>query len=399
MIKKSKVVLMLACVMTVVLVLCCLLFACDGKDSGVPKEYLTDPALEIYSQRAHIGYQQSLDNVKKYEEYSAMGEPAFVIPGLNQGENFVLQGIAYQKEQNLVLLGGYIKPATENINSVIFVIDMSKYIKVDEGVFLRGALTKEILLDKEDGTPFTGHAGGLAASKNTVWLSTGSKLYYIPLTDILAAPASSHIKLDKSIKVPVNASYTEYSEGVLWVGEFELASANYVTNAAHHDANDKKLTAWTVGYKLDETGKAGYDPATGIKSESLKDVAVPDIVLWHRELVQGMTAIGESNGNLKVLLSTSYGHLAVSNLYTYEVPWNSPAPGTVEVGGVQVPCYKLTECESMTAPPMLEDLAHVEEDGQHYVFVACESGSYNYHGGEAMKSKDPTDLIWKLKLA
>ena len=397
--KRSAAVLMAACVTIATIALCGLLCACNGNSGPfVPEEFQVDPKLEIYSQREHIGYQDSLKNISQYKDYYAMGEPAFVIPGLNQGENFVLQGIAYSGEHDIALLAGYVKPATQNINSAIFVIDMTQYIKVDKNAYLKGVLAKEILLDKADGTAFTGHAGGIAVSKNNVWISNDGKLYYIPLADVLAAPASSHIALKNSISVPVNASYTEFSDGTLWVGEFEYARDDYVTDGAHHNAQNKKLTAWTVGYQLDESGAAGYDAATGIKSENLKDVAVPDVVLWHGEKVQGMTAIELKNGNLKVLLSTSYGRLNNSILQTYEVPVNSAAPQTVEIAGAAIPCYILTDGETITAPPMTEDLAHFEEDGQHFVLVASESGSYNYHGAEKSWSIYPTDLIWKLKI-
>lgn len=364
----------------------------------VPEEYLEDPALEIYSQRAHIGYFESLENLSHFDDYYSSGEPAFVIPGLNEGENFVLQGIAYCERQNWALLAGYVKPTTQNKNSVIFVIDMSKYVKAAENTFFKGALIKEILLEKADGSAFTGHAGGIAVSENSVWIANDGKLFYIPLEKVISAPTSSRIALEKSVTVPVNASYVEYSAGTLWVGEFEYARDDYITDATHHDAQNSSLTAWTVGYALNETGADGYDAATGIKAENLGDVAIPDIALWHGSKVQGMTAVSDGE-NLKVILSTSYGRKNLSSLQTYDVPWRAQTELFVSVGGRDVRCFALRGAKTIIAPPMLEDLAYLRDGEKDCVLLASESGSFCYHGAENSKSTYPTDLVWKLTIA
>lgn len=382
---KKKVLLVL---LSMLIALLPLAFVACG---GAKREVIEDPALEVYSQREHIGWDASLGNVgkEKYSEYFENGSPAFIIPGLNEGENFVAQGIEYCEALDWTLLSGYVKPATDNPNSVIFVIDMSKDALVN-GVRFEGALIKEILLDKADGAPFTGHAGGIAVSKNNVWISDGGRLYYIPLSKLVSAPASSHIRLVDSIKTPVGGSYTSYADGVLYVGEFEYASEDYVTAPAHHSGD---LTAWTVGYRLKEDGSAGYDAATGIKSDSLKEAAVPDIILWHGSKVQGMTVAGD-----KVALSVSYGRMISSSILLYDYP-EGDADGSADIEGVAVPYYLLSDPVTVAAPPMTEDLGVIREGDSYSVFVVTESGSFEYYGADlASYAFNPLDFVWKYEV-
>ena len=361
------------------------LSACNNLDGVV-----NPPMLEYYSQNEHIGWSQSVSNFdsKKYADYYANGSPAFIIPGLNKGENFVLQGIEYCSELNWALLCGYISPATDTSNSVIFVIDMSKSVSLESGEQFHGALIKEILLNKADGKPFTGHAGGIAVSEKNVWISNSGKLYCIPLEDIVAAPSSSFMNLSKSISVPVNASYCSYADGVLWVGEFEYAKDKYNTDEAHHKGDS--LTAWTVGYKLNEDGDADVKDLFRFTTDG--SVAIPDYALWHGSKVQGMTTAGN-----KILLSTSYGRKNDSKLFVYDNPVGSQTDVFVQIGEAQVPCYVLDNpVQTVVAPPMLEDLGTVYKDGKYSVLVATESGSYNYHGANAFnKSKNAADFIWE----
>ena len=374
-------------IIVALLVSACLLAlaACGSSLDGV----IDPPTLEHYSQQEHIGWTQSLNNfqAKKYADYYAGGSAAFIIPGLNKGENFVLQGIEYCAEYNWALLCGYISPKTDVSNSVIFVMDMNKTVSLQSGQKFNGALIKEILLNKADGKPFTGHAGGIAVSEKYVWISNNGGLYYISIDDIVAAPASSYINLSKAITVPVGASYCSYSDGVLWVGEFELAKEKYTTDESHHKG---ELTAWTVGYELNEDG---VDVPTDLfQYTSDGKTAIPDYVLWHGSKVQGMAPAGN-----KILLSTSYGRKNDSKLYVYDNPLGTKTDMVVQIGEVQVPCYILDKpVKTVVAPSMLEDLGTVYKDGKYSVLVATESGSYNYHGANLFnKSSHAADFIWE----
>ncbi len=392
---------MAICALVLALALCLLLAACGSAvepDDEKPKtdpyaDAIKPPALEVYSQKEHVGWGASLDNAFKYPQYFNMGEAAFLIPGLVKAESFVLQGIDYYPAKNWALLSGYVSPKrAKNPNSVIFVLDMSKRVILSDGSVFSGALIKEILLDEQDGGAYEGHAGGLAVTQKNLWLSDDGKLYRISLSDIESAPASSHIALSDSVSVPVNASYTSYADGILWVGEFESAADKYVTDASHHKSSS--LTAWTVGYRLGEDGEDGFDEATGFRTEAMGSVVVPDVVLWHGEKIQGMTVAGN-----KIVLSQSYGRTNDSYIFIYDDPRSSEASDNVTIEGSEVPCYILSKpSQTLLAPPMTEDLGVIFADGEYSVLVATESGGYYYYG-YANLAKNPMDMAWRLIIA
>lgn len=399
--KKSTIIkaftaLLLIAVVTAFTVALC---ACDD---GSSKPQNPNSEKFTYSQAEHIGWAKSMSNFSDsaYSQYYSNGEPAFVIPGLNKGQNFVLQGIAYCEAQNWTLLCGYINPKTDKSNSVIFVMDMSQKATSTSGVQYSGVLIKEIFLQNADGTAFEGHAGGIAVTNKNVWIANGKKLHRIPISDIVSATESNEIKIASSIKVPVLSSYCNYFDGILWVGEFEYAKDNYKTEESHHNTQNSRLTAWTVGYILNEDGEEGYDEVSGFKISALGEVAVPDYVLWHGEKVQGMAEAGG-----KIALSTSYGRKNNSTLFVYDNPVRGAhiksADGTVTISGNEVPYYIIDDNgESIIAPPMTEDLT-VKKDGEQYkILVASESGAYYYHGHSALnKSKNPTDFVWIFSVA
>lgn len=359
----------------------------------------------LYSQTAAVGYDKSISNMQNFAAYYQNGgtrNKAFVAPGLSTNESFVIQGIDYSETLNWTFVTGYISP-DNNIakHSMIFVIDMSQKDSVSGNY---GKLIKEIFLENESGAVYTGHAGGLAVSENNLWISNSKKLFYISLDTIVNAKSSSVIRFAGSVAVPVNSSYCTFADGILWVGEFEYASGNYNTDSTHHNSSNSKLTAWTVGYILNESGAAGYDATTGLKLES--GVATPDYVLWHIEKIQGMTIAGN-----KVVLSQSYGRTNNSTIYIYknEVYGRNAADsdGTVTINGKSVPYWLLDSAtQTVSAPSMTEDIAVCYEKqtssinaGKYYVMIASESASYKYNGAESTKSKNPTDLVWYLEIA
>lgn len=361
----------------------------------------------LYSQKAVVGYEKSINNMQGFADYYQTGVTrgkAFVVPGLSTNESFVIQGIDYSETLNWTFVTGYISPAnTIAKHSMVFVLDMSQKDSVSGNY---GKLIKEIFLENESGAVYTGHAGGIAVSENNLWISNSKKLFYINLDTIVNTQSTSVMRFAGSVAVPVNSSYCTFADGILWVGEFELGSnSDYATDSTHHNSSNDKLTAWTVGYILNESGAAGYDATTGLKLES--GVATPDYVLWHIEKIQGMTIAGN-----KVVLSQSYGRTNNSTIYIYnnEVYGSKEAKsdGTVTINGKAVPYWLLdSTTQTISAPSMTEDIAVYYEKqssslntGKYYVMVASESASYKYNGADKTSmSKNPTDLVWYLEIA
>ena len=103
-----------------------------------------------------------------YSEYYSIKTNICKNPGLNDG--FVCQGIAVSEENEVILVCGYMK---DKSNSRIYVTDLesnSYYVE----------LTR-------DGEKYTGHAGGLAITADTVYIANAKKIYSFPLENVLSA--------------------------------------------------------------------------------------------------------------------------------------------------------------------------------------------------------------------
>ena len=82
------------------------------------------------------------------------------IPGLRQGA--IPQGLATLPGHRSLLLSHYF---VAKHPSCISLIDVPT-----------GTLSRALPLNEPDGTPHRGHAGGVAANSNTLWLASGPRL-------------------------------------------------------------------------------------------------------------------------------------------------------------------------------------------------------------------------------
>ena len=102
-----------------------------------------------------------------YSDYYSSKTNICKNPGIH--DNFVCQGIAVSEENEKILVCGYM---TDKTNSRIYVTDSD-----NDSYYVN--LTR-------DGEVFTGHAGGMAITGDTVYLANGSKLYTFSLSEILS---------------------------------------------------------------------------------------------------------------------------------------------------------------------------------------------------------------------
>lgn len=286
----------------------------------------------------------------RYVIFRSISTQGAVIPGLVQ--DLIPQGQAWWPEQGWLVTSAYLKDGRP---SVLTVVDSRT-----------GTLVKSVRLYQEDGAPYIGHAGGVAISRENLWVSSGSQLYRIPLAALLAAPDNGNLSFADRFPVVTNASFVAYADGVLWVGEFYHPTAGYNTDPSHHLVNSLGQTygAWVAGYPV--------DPAT---DRPLADG--PAYVLSIRNQIQGMALTADS-----IVLSRSYGRKNDSHLYRYVRPDLAGAPHqTVTVGARSVPVWFLDETTqapvepTVALPPLAEGIA---TDGGTNLYVLFESGANEY---------------------
>ncbi|WP_077247814.1 lamin tail domain-containing protein [Bacillus sp. FJAT-27225] len=308
----------------------------------------------------------------KYQGLWDISEDGPIIPGLVQ--DLVPQGLAYYKKEDWLLTVNYLddgRPGT---------------ITVTNGT--TGNLIKSVVLYNSDGSPYTGHAGGLTVSKEHGWIASENYLFQFRLSDLVYAKNNDEIRFINQIPVPVEAAYNVYDEGILWVGEF-FEAKSYPTDPSHHMVNRKGTLhyAWMIGYNLESSNDMLSKKQW---SGKLNEPAIPDYVLSTTEKVQG--AIVEKKG---ITLSTSYGRANDSVLYRYEHPLKEDPHGKVNVGGKEVPLWYLDGAgskprESIEAIPMPEGIVVVGRE----LYVLFESGANKYR----YTTTYPMDRMLKIDL-
>lgn len=266
-----------------------------------------------------------------YGEYYSIKTNVCKNPGLNDG--FICQGIAVSEENNVILVCGYMK---DKSNSRIYVTDFdsnSYYVE----------LTR-------DGEKYTGHAGGLAITGDTVYIANAKKIYSFPLENVLNANNGDIVDIGLGTKVNTNASFVYTDEEFLYVGEFH-DGGKYVIE------NHENETAEGIHYAI-------------CTKYALSDLETPVAVYTLRNNVQGICF----TPNGKVVLSTSYG-LTDTVYYIYDL--DSIADSGITFDGA--PVYYLDNLEKeIHGPAMGEDLDYY--DGK--IITLTESASTKYIFGK-----------------
>ncbi|HLO02897.1 MAG TPA: lamin tail domain-containing protein [Symbiobacteriaceae bacterium] len=314
----------------------------SGNESTPSPHATATPAHQVITQQELIGAEYG-DLYPAFWNSSTAGP---IVPGLT--EDLVPQGAAYWADQDLLLLSNYLDDGRPTVLTLVKATS--------------GALVKTLHLYQEDGSAYIGHAGGLAVSTKHLWVASGSAVYRIPLSDLLAAPDNGEIHFAGRIPTETNASFTAYADNILWVGEFHHPPT-YQTDPSHKltSRDGKNYGAWIVGYRLDNE----FDqPST------------PDFVLSIPDRIQGMAVSGDS-----IVLSQSFGRNNNSTLFRYAKPDLAGAPDqTVTVNGSTVPLWFLDGLNqapnygALTLPPLAEGLV---SDGDR-LFVLFESGANQY---------------------
>lgn len=217
----------------------------------------------------------------KFSKISAL-ENAYPAPA----EGFVPQGITSPVDSDVVIVCGYME---KDLPSRIY-------------VYRSDADPVCISLKNEDGSVYSGHAGGITAAGKFVYVSNAHKLFVLRLDDVLSASDGDALSFIGSVDVDVNASYCSSDDENVYVGEYH--ADGYETDESHSvDSADGTLHSFTRAYKLVPSAPLG-----------LAEPTEPVMTFAARDSVQGFSVLPDN----KIALSCSRG-FKNSRLYIYDV--------------------------------------------------------------------------------
>ncbi len=226
--------------------------------------------------------------------------------------------------------------------------------------FTAGGKTKKILLEREDGTVYTGHAGGMTANGDFTYISNASKIFVLKTADLFEAANGDTVAFIGHFEVPCRASFCSFSGGKLFVGEYH--ADGYETEESHRvETADGTYRAVVFAYPIDAASEFG------VKTE-------PSLAYAVRDCVQGFAEYGGT-----AVLSCSSG-FADSTLRFYDCA--NAFDGTIAVEGRNVPLAVLDSAREtvvLKAPHMSEDLEFLP--GGKELLVAFEAGALKFGGG------------------
>ena len=285
-------------------------------------------------------------------DYYNASEKAFKIPGLS--DDFVPQGMHYDKTTDNFFISGY--SSNDEDASPVYLVNKTS-----------GETVGEVRLQNQDGSKFTGHAGGIAVYNNFVYIAGGRDncLYIFNYADFFSqqtAKCIGEFPLKVSETDYIDASFVTVEENRLVVGEF-YDGEKYKTLASHKIETKAGDCNHALALCYDLSARAQF----GIISTPTQALSIPNNV-------QGVCFDGE-----KIYLSTSYG-ASFSHIYEHK-PTFEDNQGTIEVLGYELKLYALDRASLVydyKIPPMSEEIVIL--DGELYVM--CESASNKYIFGK-----------------
>ncbi len=327
----------------------------------------------IITQTSTVPYDYSI--LSEYKEFKNIAKSEYLVPGLSEG--LVPQGMDVWEEKNLVFISGYFEDVSNTSGS-----PSSMIVAVD---LATGELAGKYCIKNVDGSHHTSHVGGVAVTEKNIFISNSSKLYRIPLSQIDRLGKSGTLEIVEAIKVPARASFCNYSNGVLWVGDFQDGEAHKTPEWRHMTNNDGKLyKAWSVGYEVRDTESEfsgeNWDSAT-------MEYATPDYVLSIEDMVQGFTFVGD-----QIVLSQSPSTNNNSKIRVYNNVLKNHLDTNVTLNGKSVPVWFLdrgVHKKTYTILSMSEGITYFNDK----LWVLFETGTKKYRN-----AKRPTDHVWSMAL-
>ena len=262
------------------------------------------------------GFAMLLGKQLLYPSFSRNAQKGIDIPGLAKG--FTPQGVSHVGDYTL--LCGYFSGSQA---SRIYVVDSS-------------GVAREVLLKKADGDVYTGHAGGLTAAGEYVYVSNASKLFVLRTSDLMAARDGDYVSFIGDVAVPCRASFCSSDGEYVYVGEYH--AVGYETDESHRVATeDGDFQAMVFAYRLDKSCEFGVQ-------------AFPSMAYAVRDFVQGFCVYNDV-----AVMSCSHS-FSSSHLYAYRI---GTPDGAFTQDGKSIPMYTLDNAKlagSMSMPHMSEDV-------------------------------------------
>lgn len=262
-----------------------------------------------------------------YSEYYSEKTNLCKNPGLNDG--FVCQGIAVVDGEDLILVSGYMQDGSP---SRVYVTDMdnrSYYVELFN-----------------DGERYTGHAGGISTTGDTVYIANGGRIFSFPLASVLDADQGDDVNIGQGIEVNNRASFLYGDDQYLYVGSFYNEKYEKVDE---HIFETAEGTHYAICTKY-----------------AIGDLTTPLAVYSIRNQVQGICFTPDGD----VVMSTSYS-LADSHYYVYDLEDAVDSGRTLD----GAPVYYLDNVEDeIKGPAMAEGLDYYKGE----IITLTESASTKY---------------------
>lgn len=312
-----------------------------------------------------------ITEIEDYKNFFKEFKADFTIPGLFEG--IIPQGICYIGELDAFAISGYYEETL--FPSMLMLVNAET-----------GKFTKAFPLQNVDGNDFSGHAGGLTASEDYIYITSESTCYICEINSLKNLKNGEKLKFQSNFKLNTFGSFACYDNGVLWTGDFIESSdkdrekARKITTLG----SGETFYAYCEGYIL----KDGLPDVKKINSETTG--YIPDFLLAIPEQVQGMSFTHSG----KIIFSTSYGRKNNSKIYVYDDVLLTEKVGTYKIEETEIDllaCSSDLLKETIIAPPMAEGITQGEK-GQYIIF---ESGAEKYRNH---RGKYPTDAAFKANI-
>lgn len=354
---KNKIIKILSLVVSLMLLCSC------GNTKVLRTKEITDKITQTT-----VVTKSDITEIEDYISFFKEFKADFTIPGLFEG--IIPQGVCYIGELDAFAVSGYYEDGL--YPSMLMLVDAKT-----------GKFTKAFPLQNVDGKDYSGHAGGLTASEDYIYITSESTCYICEIESLKDLKNGETLKFESNFKLNTFGSFACYDNGVLWTGDFIESSdkgresARKITTLG----SGETFYAYCEGYIL----KDGLPDVKKINSETTG--YIPDYLLAIPEQVQGMSFTLSG----KIIFSTSYGRKNNSKIYVYDDVLLTERIGTYEIEETEIDllaCSSDLLKETIIAPPMAEGITQGEK-GQYIIF---ESGAEKYRNH---RGKYPTDTAFK----